>query len=139
MRPTLRTAFLVVAATVVALLTAACGGGGEQEGGQTASTPAAANEEVTVDIVSESVLFDKEGIEVPAGSTVKVVIDNRDAGVLHNFALYETSEAKDLLAGTAIEAGPLIQELTFEAPAPGEYFYRCDVHPTTMIGTFAVK
>lgn len=138
MRPTLRTAFLVVAATVVALLTAACGGGGEQEAGQTASTLAAANEDVRADIVSENLLFDKDRIEVPAGSRVKIVFDNRDRGVQHNFAVYETSEAKELLAGTDLEAGPVVQELTFEAPQAGEYFFRCDVHPTTMTGTLVV-
>jgi len=89
--------------------------------------------------VGANLLFDKDRIEVPAGSRVKIVFDNRDTGVQHNFAVYGTSEAKELLAGTDLEAGPVVQELTFETPPAGEYFYRCDVHPTTMIGTFAVK
>jgi plastocyanin len=28
---------------------------------------------------------------------------------------------------------------TFEAPDPGEYFFRCDVHPVDMTGTFVVR
>ena len=138
MRPRL-TAFLVIAAAVVALLAAACGGGGGEKGGQTASTPSAASEEVRVEIIGQNVLFDKDRIEVPAGSAVKVVFDNRDAGVQHNFVLYRTSDAKELLAGTATEAGPVVQELKFKALAPGKYFFRCDVHPTTMTGTLVVK
>src|SRR3990172_6165106 len=138
MRPTLRTAFMVVAATAFALLTAACGGGGERDASQPAATASGAGKDVRADIVGENLLFDKDRIEVPAGSRVKIVFDNRDTGVLHNFAAYETSEAKELLEGTDLEAGPVVQELTFEAPPPGEYFFRCDAHPTTMLGTLVV-
>lgn len=140
MRPTRLTALLVMTSAVVAVLIAACGGGGGQEEGErTAVTPSSASGEVTLEIVAQNLLFDKDRLEVPAGSTVKVVFDNRDPGVQHNFAAYKTSEAKELLAGTALEAGPIVQELTFEAPVPGEYFFRCDVHPTAMNGTLVVK
>ena len=56
-------------------------------GGQTAPTPLAASEEIGVEIIGQNVLFDKDRAEVPAGSAVKVVFDNRDAGVQHNFAV----------------------------------------------------
>jgi plastocyanin len=35
--------------------------------------------------------------------------------------------------------GPTTTTYTFTAPStPGSYFFRCDVHPTQMTGTFVV-
>jgi plastocyanin len=43
-------------------------------------------------------------------------------------------------AATKIRAGPDTQELTVEGGLPaGEYFFRCDVHPTIMTGTLIVE
>jgi len=64
---------------------------------------------------------------------------NNDAGVPHNFALYT-----DKTAATKIFAGDLVTGVktvtySFTAPSvPGNYFFRCDVHPELMTGTFVV-
>ncbi len=64
---------------------------------------------------------------------------NKDAAVPHNFALYsDSTSAKKIFSGTIIN-GPATVTYTFTAPAvPGKYFFRCDVHPTVMFGTFVV-
>ena len=36
-------------------------------------------------------------------------------------------------------AGPGIDDTVFAATPAGTYFFRCDVHPTTMTGTFIVQ
>jgi plastocyanin len=96
-----------------------------------------------VTIVARNVLFDLDTITVKAGAQVKLTVDNQDKGVPHNWALYESEEAatrgEPPIASTAVETGPVVQELTFPAPEPGEYFFRCDVHPTTMAGKFIVE
>ena len=35
--------------------------------------------------------------------------------------------------------GPEMDDTVFDIPAAGEYFFRCDVHPTLMTGTFTVQ
>jgi len=93
--------------------------------------------DVTINLTASGNAFDKSTIMVPAGAVIAIVFDNKDT-VLHNFALYETSAAAD-----SIFVGKLISKkiitYTFTAPStPGTYFFRCDVHPFTMTGSFTV-
>ncbi len=37
-----------------------------------------------------------------------------------------------------IFSGVAQMESTFTTPGPGTYFFRCDVHPVTMVGTVVV-
>jgi plastocyanin/glucose/arabinose dehydrogenase len=83
--------------------------------------------------------FDKSTLSAPAGSTVTITFNNMDPGVPHNFALYTDSTASTALFKGALATGPSTTTYTFTAPSqPGTYFYRCDVHPETMTGSFVV-
>lgn len=105
---------------------------------QNAST--ASNQGVTVDLTAENIAFDKSTITVPAGAKVTVNFDNRDSGVPHNFAVYETDAAENIIFQGKIITGPDKITYNFVAPdKPGTYFFRCDVHPTTMKGQFVVE
>jgi cytochrome c oxidase subunit 2 len=103
-------------------------------------TPSGAEE---VAIVGRDILFDIDEIVVEADTTVVIIFDNQDAAIPHNWALYDTEEAANSgvapIAGSPIEPGPLVQEIVFEAPEQGSYFFRCDVHPTTMTGELIVE
>ena len=96
-----------------------------------------ANADVTINLTAQNILFDKNTITVPAGATVAIVFDNKDT-IIHNFSLYEDSTAsKAIFIGKTISKGKITY--TFTAPSvPGTYFFRCDVHPSTMIGDFIV-
>ncbi len=93
-------------------------------------------------IVGEKIAFDIDEIVAESDRQIKIVFDNRDAAIPHNWALYESEEAAagkaDLIAGSPVEAGPLVQEIVFDAPAPGTYYYICDVHPN-MNGELVVQ
>ncbi len=99
-------------------------------------TPTPAN--VTIDLVAQNMAFDKRTITVPAGAAVTINFDNKD-NIPHNFALYTNSSASTkVFVGTIITSTKTTY--TFTAPStPGNYFFRCDVHPTTMTGTFVVE
>jgi plastocyanin len=95
---------------------------------------------VTIDLVAKNIAFDKSTITVPAGAEVTINFDNRDSGIPHNFAVYESSAAKKVVFKGKIITGAKKITYTFTAPAQaGDYFFRCDVHPTIMTGTFTVQ
>jgi plastocyanin len=91
-----------------------------------------------ITIVGISNVFDIEEFEAAAGS-VTVNFDNQDGGVLHNIHFFTGDDADgESVAETELEIGPLNQTLTFDVE-PGDYFYQCDAHPTTMTGTLTVR
>ncbi len=102
----------------------------------TTTTPVPAS--VTINLVAQNMAFDKNTITVSAGALVTINFDNRDS-VSHNFALYTNSNAStSIFVGQIIGRGTITY--TFTAPTtPGNYFFRCDVHPTIMTGTFVVQ
>jgi plastocyanin len=94
---------------------------------------------VTVDLIAKNIAFNKATITVPACSAVTVNFDNQDSGIPHNFAVYTNSEATTPIYQGAIITGPKTTTYTFTAPCtPGDYWFRCDVHPSIMYGTFKV-
>lgn len=95
---------------------------------------------VTIDLSAKNIAFNMSNITVPPGAGVTVNFDNQDQGVAHNFAVYNTPAAATTIFKGDIIVGPRKIVYTFVAPTkPGTYFFRCDVHPTTMTGTFVVK
>lgn len=78
--------------------------------------------------------FVPSSLTVSAGETIGLSFENEDEGVPHNVAVYEDdSAAQSLFVGDLVE-GPT--SVTYDVPAlePGEYYFRCDVHPQ-MNGT----
>ncbi len=105
----------------------------------TAATPVAATggQDVAITLTARSSAFDKSTLTAPAGSRVVMTFVNADT-MPHNFALYTDSSAMtEIFAGQVVQASTVTY--TFTAPsAPGNYFFRCDIHPATMTGTFVV-
>ena len=104
------------------------------------TTPFTPGGPVEVRIVAKDIKFDKRTITVPAGAFVTVIFDNRDAGVLHNVAFYKSKKATEAIYVGETFPGPEVMTSKFTAPSTaGSNFFRCDVHPDTMTGTFVVK
>lgn len=96
-------------------------------------------EMVTVDLAANNIRFNKSTITVPAGARVTMNFDNQES-VPHNFALYETSQAQNVIFKGEVITGPKTIVYTFDAPEePGTYFFRCDIHPRNMTGQFIVE
>ncbi len=94
----------------------------------------------TINLTAKNYAFNASTITVPAGANVTINFDNMDQGVEHNFAIYETAEAKkSIFIGDEI-TGPDKITYNFEAPLKaGTYFFRCDDHPEEMKGNFIVQ
>ncbi|MDD1720351.1 MAG: PQQ-dependent sugar dehydrogenase [Methanoregulaceae archaeon] len=94
---------------------------------------------VPITLTAKDITFDTNTITVPAGSTVVMTFVNNDAGIPHNFALYTDRSASTTIFSGDLVTGVRTVTYTFTAPStPGSYFFRCDVHPEMMFGTFAV-
>jgi plastocyanin len=159
-------AFTFLAISSLALVATACGGGSKEEAAATPTRPAAAPSPTqpagsptaestpaptstaapaaqTVEIAAiPHTKFDKDTITVKAGSQVTLKFTNSDTGVPHNWAAYTDSTASTLIPGAKTKtcSGPCEDEITFTAPEqPGDYFFRCDIHPTAMTGTLIVE
>jgi plastocyanin len=90
-----------------------------------------------VQVVAQNTAFDTEELDLPADTPTTLTLDNQDAAP-HNVSIYEddTASGEPLFTFEPF-TGPASQ--TFEVgPIPeGEYYFRCDVHPT-MEGTVVV-
>ena len=112
---------------------AAADGGGSGGGGATGGP-------VSVNIVSQNLAYSVRQITASAGVEVTIVHDNRDAGIPHNVAFYTNRSATSAIFKGQLSTGPATTTEKFTAPSsPGSYFFRCDVHPDTMTGTFTVQ
>ncbi len=102
-------------------------------------TTMAATGAVTIYLSAQNILFNLSTMTVPAGSEVTVVFENLDSGIPHNFAVYTDSSATTTIFQGVLITGVSTTTYTFSAPiTAGSYFFRCDVHPTQMTGTFVV-
>lgn len=126
------------------------------------AAPAAKKVELEIGSVGDTMAYDKKTLTVPAGSEVHLTMKNNGklAIMKHNWVLvHKGTEAKVALAGMekAPDAGyvvpspdiiaytPLAEpgktvEVTFTAPAPGDYPYICTFpgHYVVMKGVLTV-
>lgn len=88
-------------------------------------------------VVAENTAFDTEELELPADTPTPLSFDNRDAAP-HNLSIYEdeTASGEPLFTFEAFP-GPSVEPFEVPAIPEGEYYFRCDVHPT-MEGTVVV-
>jgi plastocyanin len=102
----------------------------------TATVPAGGGS--VVSISASNILFDKNELEAKAGA-ITVQFDNKDSGIPHNFSVYKSKDdLTNPIAATEIATGPVMLTLQLNLEK-GEYYFDCQVHPTTMNGTLKVE
>ena len=90
-------------------------------------------------VIAKNNLFDQTCLAAPAGKPFTIAFDNQDAGIPHNVAIYTDDSATTSLFVGELVTGP--GKTTYKVPAldAGNYFFRCDVHPASMFGTFVAQ
>ncbi len=87
--------------------------------------------------------FDTNCLAVVPSTAFSVAFDNQDsAGTPHNWALYQDPAYAKLVGGATapsdVVTAPGSTTYQVNALAAGTYYFRCDVHPTTMVGELIV-
>jgi plastocyanin len=92
-------------------------------------------------LVAKNLSFDKKELTFVANKLVALELDNQDAGILHNWALYRDSAYTQLIfKGDPPVTGPAKRTYRFQVPGPGTYYFQCDFHPNpAMRGTVTVR
>jgi plastocyanin len=121
---------LSVAAVVMlaaALVLAGCGGSGDAT-----VDPSFNGGSATIEAVG--LQFTEAIVDLPAGVPLRLVLDNKDAGVPHNLRVFQgdTDYGK-----SATVSGPGLAEVRFGPLPAGRYQFQCEIHPA-MLGTVVV-
>jgi plastocyanin len=90
-------------------------------------------------LVSKDNSWNTGCLAVAAGGPFTVGVSNQDAGIEHNFAVYDKPDRKRTYFQGPRFAG--VAEKTFQLrPLPkGRYYFQCDVHGPAMSGALIVK
>lgn len=87
---------------------------------------------------AKNVAFDTQAITVPADQPAQIRVENEDAGIFHNIAVYRDAQASDLVARGTLFDGPRTRDYRFAAFPAGTYYFQCDLHPA-MSGTLIAE
>ncbi|HEX5938718.1 MAG TPA: cupredoxin domain-containing protein [Actinomycetota bacterium] len=83
-----------------------------------------------VQVVAQDTAFDTEELQLPADTPTTLTLDNRDAAP-HNVSIYQddTASGEPLFTFEPF-TGPAARPFEVDPIPEGDYYFRCDVHPT---------
>ncbi len=90
-------------------------------------------------LVSKDNSWNTNCLAVPAGGPFTVLVTNQDAGIEHNFGVYDTPGRKRTLFQSPRFAGVAEQTFQLQALPKGHYYFECNVHGPAMSGALVVK
>ena len=91
-----------------------------------------------VTLRAKNVAFDTDKLAAAADQPLVIRIENEDAGIYHNIAVYRDSGASDLVVRGELFDGPSTRQYRFDGFSAGTYSFQCDLHPM-MNGTLVVR
>lgn len=105
----------------------------QAKGGKCAATGS------SITLTAQHITWDKGCIAAVAGKPIQVTINNKDAGIAHNFAIWVNSSLKKRLYQTPNISGPATKTFTVPALPAGKYYFQCDIHGPAMSGTLIIS
>jgi cytochrome c oxidase subunit 2 len=89
-------------------------------------------------LTAHHIQWDKSCLGVLADKPFTITIVNKDGGIAHDFAIWESSSLKKQLFQTGKVTGPATKTFTVPALPPGKYYFQCNIHGPAMSGTLIV-
>jgi cytochrome c oxidase subunit 2 len=90
-------------------------------------------------LVAQQISWATNCLAVVAGKPSQITITNKDDGIAHNFAIWDSPKTKHQLYITPDFTGPVTKTFTVPALRPGRYYFQCDIHGPAMAGVFIVR
>lgn len=91
-----------------------------------------------ITVTAKDTAWNTNCLAVPAKAPISLTVVNQDAGIDHNFAIYDSSQRKQRFFQTGRFSGVATNSFQIGALPPGKYYFQCDVHGPSMSGTFIV-
>ncbi|HJT38278.1 MAG TPA: cupredoxin domain-containing protein [Actinomycetota bacterium] len=90
--------------------------------------------------MAKNISWDTSQLLFKANSKVTVTVDNQDAGVPHNFAIWTDPNRlqNEIYVPKMDVTGPAKGEYVIPPLKPGTYYFECDIHKN-MNGTLKVQ
>lgn len=124
------TVFITLLPWLLTFLPSAASGGAGVGPGAATTTPTIS--------ASSAVSFDTSQVVVVAGQPITLTFNNKNAGVPHNVAIYDSSAHTRTLFTGQIVTGPGTATYSVPALPPGTYYFQCNIHPN-MNGAWIAK
>jgi plastocyanin len=99
-------------------------------------TPPSSIDSDALTVTARNLAFSTSALSAPAGTPFQIAFENQE-GIPHNVSIYRNESAEEKILVEEPFAGPRVVMYSLPALAPGDYFFRCDVHPD-MNGTLTV-
>ncbi len=90
-------------------------------------------------LIAHNISWNEYCLAVPASAPFTVLVRNEDAGIEHNFSIYDSFFEKKNYFKSPKLTGPASETLQVNALPRGHYYFQCDVHGPAMSGAFIVK
>ena len=89
-------------------------------------------------LIAHNISWNQFCLAVPANTPFTVDINNQDAGIEHNFAIYDSFFEEENFFKSPKITGPTSASFDVDGLTAGRYYFQCDVHGPAMSGAFVV-
>jgi cytochrome c oxidase subunit II len=89
-------------------------------------------------IVAKDISWNTNCLAAPPQAPLSITVANQDAGIDHNFAIYDSFSQTKKFFQTGRFAGVSTKSFQLPTLPPGRYYFQCDVHGPSMSGVFIV-
>jgi cytochrome c oxidase subunit II len=89
-------------------------------------------------ITAHNISWNTNCLHVAQGASLPLTVTNLDAGINHNFAIWDGIDTAHQFFATGKFPGVATRTETIPALKPGRYYFQCNVHGPAMSGVFIV-